>query len=54
MRYRTDKIPQMYSRLVWCRETFGEETEGITWQRQRGRICFQQKQDLLLFVLRWA
>ncbi len=54
MRYRSAKIPEMYARLVWCRRVFGEETEGITWQRERGRICFIDEQDLLLFILRWA
>lgn len=54
MRYCSPKIPEMYARLVWCRATFGEENEGCTWQRQRGRIHFRREQDLNWFMLRWA
>ena len=54
MRHCSDKIPEMYARLVWCRSVFGEENEGITWQRVKGRIHFAREHDLIWFKLRWV
>lgn len=54
MIYRSNKIPEMYARLVWCRATFGKENENVTWQRVLGRIHFRREQDLLMFTLRWG
>jgi hypothetical protein len=54
MRYHTPKIPEMYARLTWCRQVFGEHNENITWQRIKGRIHFRRQQDLTCFLLRWT
>jgi hypothetical protein len=53
MKYRTQKIPEMWARLEWCRTIFGPENENVIWYRRRGRIHFLREQDLILFSLRW-
>ncbi len=54
MKYRSQKIPEMWARLEWCRSIFGIENENITWCRKKGRIHFLREQDLLLFILKWS
>lgn len=54
MTYYRAKMPEAFARLEWCRQIFGEAEFKGTWWRNRGYVCFRNKSDYLLYLLRWA
>jgi hypothetical protein len=53
MIYRA-KMPEAYARVEWCKKIFGETNYDQEWWRDRGYVCFRNKQDYMLYLLKWA
>jgi len=64
MSYFKVKMPEAYARVKWCRETFGPSFGGVQpeerrwqnmrWYRNKGRLYFKDKEDYLIYILRWG
>lgn len=53
MTYRV-KIPEAYARVEWCRQQFGGTGWGVRWRRFQGHLYFDDREDYLLYCLRWS
>lgn len=56
MQYKA-KMPEAWARLQWCKEHFGPESPFANygrWHRYKGYIYFNDEQDYLFYMLRWA
>ena len=46
------KIPEAWARMQWCERALG--AQDIRWWRDRGYLCFRNKADYMLYLLRWS
>lgn len=53
MIYRA-KMPEAFARIEWCKKIFGETDYDQEWWRDRGYVCFRNKQDYMLYLLKWT
>jgi hypothetical protein len=53
MIYRA-KMPEAFARIEWCKKIFGEINYDQKWWRDRGYVCFRNKQDYMLYLLKWT
>ena len=62
MKYYKAKMPEAWARMKWCEDQFGPENPlrriwdpyQPRWYRNGGYIHFRDKQDYVLYLLRWS
>lgn len=48
------QVEQIVAMKQWCRDSFGPPGDRWKDNIMYGEVCFKDRKDLALFVLRWA